>query len=168
MDLTELTALNTLLDREILIGNALLHALESEKGTLTGFDLAALEHSTAEKERLVDEFDRIDADRRRLVARLGFGPSRTDMVELIRAAEDPKYREDARQAGPLATRWRRLVTIAERCRDANERNGLIVSMHTRRVTQTLNVLRTGRPDELTYGPGRGGASGYTSRALGRV
>ncbi len=168
MDLTDLTALNTLLDREILVGNALLHALESEKGTLTGFDLAALERCTAEKERLVEEFDRIDADRRRLVARLGFGPSRAAMVELIRTAEDPAYREDSRQAGPLATRWRRLVSIAERCRDANERNGLIVSMHTRRVTQTLNVLRTGRADELTYGPGRAGASGYASRALGRV
>ena len=168
MDLTELTALNALLDREIVIGNALLHALESEKGTLTGFDIAALEHTTAEKERLVEDFDRVDADRRQLVARLGFGPSRTDMVELIRAAEDPAYREDSRKAGPLATRWRRLVSIAERCKDANERNGLIVSMHTRRVTQTLNILRTGRPDELTYGHGRGGASGYASRALGRV
>jgi flagellar biosynthesis protein FlgN len=168
MDLTEVTALNTLLDREILIGNALLHALESEKGTLTGFDLAALERTTAEKERLVEEFDRLDADRRRLVARLGFGPSRADMVALIRAAEDPAYREDSRQAGPLATRWRRLVSIAERCRDANDRNGLIVSMHSRRVTQTLNILRTGRADELTYGPGRGGATGYASRALGRV
>jgi flagellar biosynthesis/type III secretory pathway chaperone len=167
MDLTELTALHSLLDRQIAVGNALLHALESEKGTLTGFDLAALEHSTSEKERLVAEFDRVDAERQRIVARLGFGPTRADMVELIRAAEDPAYREDSRQAGPLATRWRRLVSIAERCRDANERNGLIVSMHSRRVTKTLNVLRTGRPDELTYGPAGGTASGY-ARALGRV
>jgi flagellar biosynthesis/type III secretory pathway chaperone len=167
MDLTELTALNSLLDRQIVVGNALLHALESEKGTLTGFDLAALEHTTEEKERLVAEFDRVDAERQRIVARLGFGPTRTDMVELIRAAEDPAYREDSRQAGPLATRWRRLVSIAERCRDANERNGLIVSMHSRRVTKALNVLRTGRPDELTYGPAGAAAAGY-GRALGRV
>ena len=168
MDRSELTALNSVLDRQIVVGNALLHALDTEKSTLTGFDLAALERTTAEKERLVEEFDRIDADRRRLMARLGFGASRADMVELIRAAEDPAYREDSRKAGPLATRWRRLVSIAERCRDANERNGLIVSMHTRRVTQTLNILRTGRPDELTYGHGRGGTAGYASRALGQV
>jgi flagellar biosynthesis protein FlgN len=168
MDLTELAALNSLLDRQIATGNALLAALESERSMLTGFDLAALEHSTAEKERLMADFDRIDADRRRSVARLGFGPSRADMVGLIRAAEDPGYREDARQAGPLATRWRRLVSVAERCRDANERNGLIVSMHSRRVTKTLNVLRTGRPDELTYGPAGGAAAGYPARALGRV
>ena len=168
MELSDLAALSALLDRQIVAGNALLHALESERGTLTGFDLAALEHSTAEKERRVAEFDRLDADRRRLAARLGVGPARADMVELIRRAEDPGYREDARQAGPLATRWRRLVSIAERCRDANERNGLIVSMHSRRVTKTLNVLRTGRPDELTYGPAGGAASGHAARALGRV
>jgi len=167
MDLNELTALNSLLDRQIAVGNALLHALESEKGTLTGFDLAALEHSTAEKERLVADFDRVDAERQRIVARLGFGPTRADMVDLIRAAEDPAYREDSRQAGPVATRWRRLVSIAERCRDANERNGLIVSMQTRRVTKTLNVLRTGRPDDLTYGRSGASASGY-ARDLGRV
>jgi flagellar biosynthesis/type III secretory pathway chaperone len=168
MDRSELTALNAVLDRQIVVGNALLHALDTEKSTLTGFDLAALERCTAEKDRLVAEFDHIDAERQRIVARLGFGPSRTDMVELIRAAEDPAYRDDSRQAGPLATRWRRLVSIAERCRDANQRNGLIVSMHSRRVTKALNVLRTGRPDDLTYGPTGGGAAGYSARALGRV
>jgi flagellar biosynthesis/type III secretory pathway chaperone len=167
MDLSEFAALNSLLDRQIAAGTALLAALESERSTLTGFDPAALEHSTAEKERLVAEFDRIDAERRQSVARLGFGPTRADMVELIRAAEDPAYREDSRQAGPLAARWRRLVAVAERCRDANERNGLIVSMHSRRVTKTLNVLRTGRADELTYGPTGGAVAGY-ARALGRV
>ena len=168
MDLRELTALSAVLDRQIVLGNALLHALDTEKSTLTGFDLAALEHCTAEKERLVAEFDRADAERQRVVARLGFGPTRANMVELIRAAEDPAYRDDSRQAGPLASRWRRLVSIAERCRDANERNGLIVSMHSRRVTKTLNVLRTGRPDDLTYGPTGGAAAGYAARALGRV
>jgi len=168
MDLTALAALNTLLDRQIVVGNALLAALEAERGALTGFDLAALEASTTEKDRLVGEFDRLDGDRRRLIARFGYGPGRADMVELIRAVEDRGYREDARQAGPLAARWRRYVTIAERCRDANERNGLIVSMQSRRVTKTLNVLRTGRADELTYGPAGGAGHGYGARALGRV
>ena len=168
MDLTEIAALKSLLDRQIAAGSALLAALESEQSALTGFDPAALERSTADKERCVAQFDQLDADRRRSVARLGFGPTRADMLGLIRAAEDPAYREDTRQAGPLATRWRRLVAVAERCRDANERNGLTVSMHSRRVTKALNVLRTGRPDELTYGPGGAAGSGSAARALGRV
>jgi flagellar biosynthesis/type III secretory pathway chaperone len=90
------------------------------------------------------------------------------MVRLIQLVEDPNYSDSARRIGPLATRWRRLVAIIERCRDDNQRNGMIVSLQSRRVTQTLNVLRTGRPDELTYGrrpmPGLAAAA----RALGRV
>ncbi|MBS0396848.1 MAG: flagellar protein FlgN [Proteobacteria bacterium] len=165
---TDLVPLESLLDRQIAVGTSLLAALESERGTLTGFDLAALEESTATKERLVGEFDALDAQRRTLMAGLGYGPARADMLELIRATEDPGYREDARQAGPLASRWRRLVALAERCRDANERNGLIVSMHRRRVTKTLNVLRTGHADELTYGRAGTAAAAYGARALGRV
>jgi flagellar biosynthesis/type III secretory pathway chaperone len=166
MDRADLAALNPLLDRQLAAGNALLSALETERAALAGFDVAALEQSTADKDRLVAEFDRLDGDRQRLCARLGFGPARADMVALIRAAEDPAYREDSRRAGPLAGRWRRLVAIAERCRDANERNGLIVSMHSRRVVKALNVLRTGRADDLTYAPAGAARSG--ARALGRV
>ena len=41
-------------------------------------------------------------------------------------------------------------------------------MQSRRVTKTLNVLRTGRADELTYGPQGAAGLGYGPRALGRV
>lgn len=167
MERTELNALHVLLDRQIAVGQSLLTALEAERGTLTGFDLPALEDSTAAKERLVAQFDGLDLERRTRLAKLGYGPARADMTQLIRATEDPAYRDDARPVGPLATRWRRLVSIAERCRDANERNGQIVSMHRRRVTKTLNLLRTGRPDELVYGKA-GYAAGHGARALGRV
>lgn len=168
MDATALTALNALLDRQAASGNALLVALEGERAALTGFDLAALETATETKERVAGEFERLDADRRRLVARFGYGPGRGDMVDLIRAVEDPAYKEDARRAGPLASRWRRIVVLAERCRDANDRNGQIVSLQSRRVTKTLNILRTGRPDELTYGPAGAAGLGSGARALGRV
>jgi flagellar biosynthesis/type III secretory pathway chaperone len=168
MELADLHALTALLDRQVVVGNALLAALEAERGALAGFEVATLEAATAEKERLAGDFDRLDGDRRRLLARLGFGPAREDMLALIRAAEDPNYRDDARRAGPIATRWRRLVSLAERCRDANQRNGIIVSMQSRRVTKALNVLRTGRPDELTYGRGPAAGYGATGRALGRV
>jgi flagella synthesis protein FlgN len=168
MDTAALTALNTLLNREVAAGNALLTALEAERAALTGFNVAALETTTLEKDRLAAEFDRLDADRRRLLERFGYGPGRADMVRLIQLVEDPNYSDSARRIGPLATRWRRLVAIIERCRDDNQRNGMIVSLQSRRVTQTLNVLRTGRPDELTYGrrpmPGLAAAA----RALGRV
>lgn len=167
MDAAAVAALIALLDRELAAGQALLGGLDLERSTLTGFDVAALEAATGEKERLAAEFERLDADRRRLLERFGYGPGESDMVELIRAVEDSTYTEHSRRAGPLVTRWRRLVALIQRCRNDNQRNGMIVGLQTRRVTQTLNVLRTGRPDQLTYGRGTHGLAS-AARALGRA
>lgn len=169
MDAAALAALSALLDREISAGNALLASLETERATLSGFDVAALEAATTGKERLAAEFDRLDGERRDLMQGFGYGPSRGDMNALIRTVEDARYTETAQRAGPMATRWRRVVALVERCRDDNKRNGLIVGLQSRRVAQTLNVLRTGRPDELTYGRGHmPGLAAAAARALGRV
>ena len=169
MNASDIAALNALLDREAEAGNALLAALESERSALTGFEVAALEAATREKERLAADFDRLDGERRALMERFGYGPSRADMNTLIRAVEDPRYTESSTRAGPLATRWRRVVALVERARDDNKRNGLIVGLQSRRASQTLNVLRTGRPDELTYGRGHApGLAAVAARALGRV
>jgi flagella synthesis protein FlgN len=168
MDATAVAALNALLDREVAAAHGLLSALEAERAALTGFDVAALDSATIEKERLVADFDRLEGNRQRLLARFDFGPARGDMVALIRAVEDPLYKEDSRKAGPLATRWRRLVGLIERCRDNNQRNGMIIGLQTRRVAQSLNVLRTGRPDKLTYGKVPYDGLGAAARALGRV
>ena len=169
MNASDIAALNALLDREAAAGSALLASLESERSALTGFEVAALEAATREKERLAADFDRLDGERRALMERFGYGPSRADMNTLIRAVEDPRYTESSTRAGPLATRWRRVVALVERARDDNKRNGLIVGLQSRRASQTLNVLRTGRPDELTYGRGHSpGLAAVAARALGRV
>ena len=55
----------------------------------------------------------------------------------------------------------------ERCREANEVNGAIVGLKQRQIRQLLNVLRTGREDDLTYGRGGRTQSG-TARGLARA
>lgn len=168
MDHNVVATLTALLDRQIAAGNALTSALESEKIALTGYELTALDEAVAVKEHLASEFEQLDGERRRLLARYGYGPGRTDMAALIRAIEDPGYRDEAPRAGAIGTRWRRLVTLIARCRDDNQRNGHIIGLHSRRVGQTLNVLRTGRPDALTYGPVQARGNVGSLRALGRV
>ena len=168
MDAAALAALTSLLSRETAAGEALVGALEHERAALTGFDVGALEAATLEKERLAADFERLDADRRRFLERFGFTLGRGGMAALIREVEDPAYSDASRRVGPVGQRWRKLVAVIERCRADNQRNGMIIGLQTRRVTQTLNVLRTGRPDELTYSrhslPGLAAAA----RALGRV
>jgi len=168
MDAAAVAALNALMDRELAAGQALLDGLDAERAALTGFDVAALESATAEKERLAAEFDRLDADRRRMLERFGYGPGSGDMASLIRAVEDPTYSDDSRRTGAVGSRWRRLVTLIHRCRNDNQRNGMIVGLQTRRVAQTLNVLRTGRPDQLTYGRSSHQGLAAAARALGRA
>lgn len=168
MDRHALQSLATLLDRQVASGERLLAALETERATLAGYDLGALAAATDAKDQLVREFERLDGERRALVGTLGFGPDRDSFTALLRAAEDPAYAEDSPRAGPLATRWRRLLQCLGRLRDANERNGMIVNLRSRQVRRTLNVMRTGRPDELTYGKAGVGDQHAHSRALARV
>jgi flagella synthesis protein FlgN len=168
MDHAQLTALLRLLDRESAGGEALVAALDAERIALTGTDMAALEAATTKKDQLAHALDALEQERRRLLAAHGFGPGNAEMTRLIRAVEDANFRDDARRVGPLAARWRKVVALIGRCRADNQRNGHIVAAQMRRVTQTVNLLRTGRPDQLVYG--RAGRQRYASaaRALGRA
>ena len=161
-----LQRLAELLDREIAAGTRLLAALDHERSVLGGQDTGALEGAVAAKERLLADFDAVEADRRAALAALGHGPDRAGMAECLRRLEDPGYDDAAARHAPVAARWQRLLALVARLRDTNERNGLIVSLRSRRVREALNVLRTGRPDALTYGPTPAGAP--ARRALGRA
>jgi flagellar biosynthesis/type III secretory pathway chaperone len=161
-----LPRLADLLDRELATGARLLDALDHERALLAGTDSGALEGAVAAKERLLAEFDALDAERRHTLAALGHGPDRAGMTDCLRTLEDPAYTDDSARPAPVAARWRRLLVLVAQLREANERNGMIVSLRSRRVRETLNVLRTGRPDELTYGPTRPAAP--ARRAIGRA
>lgn len=168
MDRAALTALIASFDRTLAAGDALLAVLEAERVALTGPDLAALEAVTADKERSAREFEDRDAQRRALLATHAVGPGRAEMIAFLRKVEDPAYSEASARPMPLALRWRRLVEMVGRLRDANERNGAIVSLRSRQVRRTLNVLRTGQPEELTYGRAGNTHASPASRALARA
>ena len=164
-----LDGLAGVLEQQAACARRLLAALEAERSALAGADssAASLEAATLEKQRCLADFERFEQARVRVLVDAGFGPARADMTAFLRAAEDPRYGDDSPRPGPVATRWRQVLELVARLREAIERNGMIVGIRSRQVRQLLNVLRTGRPDELTYGPvGSGRAS--PTRALGRV
>lgn len=161
-----LQPLTDVLDRELAAGARLLDAIEAERSRLGAGEPEALEAAVVEKERLLAELNRLEVERRTALSALGFPADRAGVTACLRAHEDPNYRDDASRAGPVAARWRRLLAVTAQLRDANERNGMIVNLRSRRVREALNVLRTGRPDELTYGPNRTGAA--ARRAIGRA
>ncbi|MCZ8129722.1 MAG: flagellar protein FlgN [Steroidobacteraceae bacterium] len=169
MNPAALNDLASVLERQAASARRLLAALDAERTALAGEGSApeALEAATADKQRCLADFEQLEQARVRVLSGAGFGPARDDMAAFLRAAEDPNYSHESPRPGPVATRWRQLLELVVRLRDANERNGMIVGIRSRQVRQLLNVLRTGRPDELTYGP-VGAGRAIQSRELGRV
>lgn len=163
MDAQSLNALNAVLTRQVAAVMTLEALLTRERALLTGSDAAAVEAIAAEKAALLNQIEALETDRRRVLAIAGVAATATAMEQLVRSSP-PVAASVLAETGRL---WTTLVSTMERCRDGNDVNGAIVGIKQRQVRQLLNMLRTGREDDLTYGP-RGRQSGQSARGLARV
>ena len=65
----------------------------------------------------------------------------------------------------LHPRWAKRGTLAQRCRDSNDRNGILVAARLKRVEEMLSVI-TGRDrSQVTYGPQ---VNAYGQAPVGRM
>lgn len=163
MDAQSLNALNVVLDRQLAAATKLEALLARERGLLTGGDAAAVEAVAAEKAALLNEIETLETDRRRVLAIAGVGANAASMERLLGG----RLAVAASVVQETARLWRGLVAAMERCRDGNDVNGAIVGLKQRQVRQLLNMLRTGREDDLTYGPAGRSGSG-SARGLARA
>lgn len=164
MDAQSLKQLIGVLDQQMLAAQALNELLARERTLLTGQDAAAVEAVAAEKSTLLNRIESLETDRRQVLAIAGRGASGSEMQRLCRAADGSVARGPL---GQVAERWQRLMAVMEQCRDANEVNGAIVGLKQRQIRQLLNILRTGREDDLTYGRA-GRAPSSAARGLARA
>ena len=164
MDAQSLKQLIAVLDQQTLAAQALTELLARERSLLTGTDAAAVEAAAAEKATLLNRIEALETDRRRVLAIAGRGAGAAEMERLCRGLPGAP---PAAVLGQVSDRWHRLVELMEQCREANEVNGAIVGLKQRQIRQLLNILRTGREDELTYGPG-GLARSSAARGLARA
>ena len=165
MDAQSLKQLIAVLDQQMLAAQALTEMLSRERALLTGVDAAAVEAAAAEKATLLNRIESLETDRRRVLAIAGRGASGTEMDRICRASAAGAPPSTLQQQ--VGERWHQLIGVMERCREANEVNGAIVGLKQRQIRQLLNVLRTGREDDLTYGRGGRTQSG-TARGLARA
>ena len=82
-----------------------------------------------------------------------------------RAMDKVMGAQDTDVRATLEAKWRRVLELSARCRDANETNGMIAQARQRQILQLLGLMRTGANAGATYGRTGVGATGGSTRAL---
>jgi len=135
--------LEDVLDREIEAARALAANLATERTALTGESPAAVEQQAAEKIRILESIEKLEAERRALCPAPGI----------------PGL------AATVAERWRALMELMAGCRTANEVNGHIIHLRQHQVRQLIDIVRGG--PAITYDP-QGKTFAKALRALARA
>lgn len=150
--------LSTLLREESALLAELEELLGRESGILETSDVRTLESTTRARQERVGALARIEEQRRSLCALHGFTGDRAGLEALMAWCD---------RDGTLLPRLRECAERAVRCRDLNDRNGIMVAARLKRVGGMLDAL-TGRPTRAdTYGPrGYGGSNTRPGRVLG--
>jgi flagellar biosynthesis/type III secretory pathway chaperone len=135
--------LEHLLDREIELARILDAVLAAEKAALTGDSPEAVEKNAAEKIRVLEALEKLEAERRTLCA----NPASSGI------------------AAGIVERWRGLMELMAGCRSANEVNGHIIHVRQHQIRQLIDIVRGG--PSLTYDP-QGKTFAKALRALARA
>lgn len=132
--------------------------LEQESRIIETSDIKILETTTRARQERMGALARIEEQRRSLCAMHGFSADRAGLEGLMGWCDSQ---------GALLSRLRECAERAVRCRDLNDRNGIVVAARLKRVEGMLDTL-TGRPARSdTYGPrGYGSSPTRPGRVLG--
>lgn len=140
--------LATLLREESQLLGDLEALLAEESRVLETSNIQVLETTTRARQERMGALARIEEQRRSLCAAHGFSADRAGLEGLMTWCDSE---------GRLLSRLRECAERAVRCRDLNDRNGIVVAARLKRVEGMLDTL-TGRPARSdTYGP-----KGYTA------
>jgi len=150
--------LTTLLREESELLAELEELLARESRILETSDVQALEATTRARQERMGALARVEEQRRSLCALHGFSADRVGLDGLMAWCDSQ---------GKLLSRLRECAERAVRCRDLNDRNGIVVAARLKRVEGMLDAL-TGRPTRSdTYGPkGYSNSSTRPGRVLG--
>lgn len=129
----ERVQLLALLDQQIAAMDAVLSCLTIERDALQSRDIDQLVDITEQKNAALTAANSIDQQRRNILS-----PAEND-------GQDGTDSE-------MVQRRQKLGSLAEACRELNDANGLMIRWQSRRVDNTLRLLRGDRGEEVVYGP----------------
>ena len=133
----------------------LTQLLEAESGAIQANNLDTLDERGTARSRATGALLKIQDERRGMLTLLGLPDSHAGLEKLLRWCDPGKG---------LLAHWRRCADLATRCRELNERNGLMVNARLRRVEGMLEVI-TARPPATTYNRDAGLGSASAGRLL---
>lgn len=150
--------LGTLLREESQLLGDLEALLAEESRVLETSNIQVLETTTRARQERMGALASIEEQRRSLCAAHGFSADRAGLEGMMTWCDSE---------GTLLSRLRDCAERAVRCRDLNDRNGIVVAARLKRVEGMLDTL-TGRPTRSdTYGPkGYTGSNTRPGRVLG--
>jgi len=122
--------------------------LEREHTALSSRDIDALEALADARQSSVTGMLRLEDERRSLCSMLGYETDLAGLGKLI-AWCDPRR--------SLAAPYEECATRARRCRDLNDRNGVLVGAHIKRVEGLLGAITGNASEPRAYGPRRASA-----------
>jgi len=150
-------ALSSLLTEEIAALIELERLLLKERAVLESNELTAIEAVTRERQAKMGELMRLEEQRRSLCTLHGHPPDYAGLERLLRWC-DP--------AATLQQQLRDRAAHTLRCRDVNDRNGVLVAARLRHIESRLAVL-SGRSNlNVTYGRTGSAPRSLGGRALG--
>jgi len=122
--------------------------LEREHTALSTRDIDALEALADARQSSVTGMLKLEDERRSLCSMLGYETDLAGLGKLI-AWCDPRR--------SLAAAYEECATRARRCRDLNDRNGVLVGAHIKRVEGLLGAITGNASEPRGYGPRRAAA-----------
>ena len=132
--------------------------LDREHAALRSRDIDALEALADARQASVTRLLKLEDERRSVCSMLGYDTDLSGLARLI-AWCDPRR--------TLADAYEECSRRARRCRELNDRNGILVGAQMKRVEGLLGAI-TGTPAQRTYGPRQaalyGGNSGQVISA----
>jgi len=143
--------------------NSQLAALEGlltqEYALLQANDAEGLETAGTARQQCIGHILRIEDERRALCRAAGHGDDPAGLHALL-AWCDP--------TGLLMPAMQEYRERTQRCREQNDRNGILVNRQLQGVSGKLNVLDGGSQEGRTYGPGSDTSGGYGRKLTTRA
>ena len=133
-----------------------IKTLRDEQTALSQGDTNALEPLLTTKNRLIDELNRLEAQRSAIAANAAVAPDRQGMTRWLEAQPQGKL---------LLPLWQEILVLAEEAKNIHLLSGKLIAEQLSRTSEALNIL-TGNPNRQSlYGSDGQSAGRSTPRII---